>query len=242
MPLALLAFIAGILTILAPCVLPILPVVIGRSSAGFDVFKPYRVLLGLGASIFIFSILLKSLTIFLPIPPQVWQIVSGSVIIVFGLVYLFPKVWEEISNRIPFFASSQQNLSAATEKKGFWSDILVGSALGPVFAGCSPTYALIVATILPVDIVTGTLYLLIYIAGLILGLLPIVLFGRIVVRKLSGAARPDSIFKKILGVVFILIGLAIMFSFDKYLETQILQAGGVDWIIEFENETLREFR
>ena len=95
--LILLSFFAGILTVLAPCVLPLLPIIIGSSVAAKDKNKPYWITLGLVVSITIFTLILKASTLLLNVDPFVWKIVSGGIVIIFGLIYIFPKVWEKIT-------------------------------------------------------------------------------------------------------------------------------------------------
>jgi cytochrome c biogenesis protein CcdA len=53
-----LAFFAGILKILAPCVLPILPIILGNSASTKSFHKPLTIILLLAFSIFLISILL----------------------------------------------------------------------------------------------------------------------------------------------------------------------------------------
>ena len=79
--LALIAFIAGILTILAPCVLPIRPLILAGSIGENNKWYPYIVTLSLSLSIVIFTVLLKASTVLLEIPPEVWKYVSSVIIL-----------------------------------------------------------------------------------------------------------------------------------------------------------------
>lgn len=64
-------------------------------------------------------------------------------------------------------------------------DILTGAALGPVFSSCSPTYALIVAAVVPVSFFEGFLSIVAYAGGLAGMLLLIALLGSKRVRSPS---------------------------------------------------------
>ena len=55
MELLLLSFIAGVLTILAPCVVSVLPILLARSASSKDSRSPLAVILGLAGSIIIFT-------------------------------------------------------------------------------------------------------------------------------------------------------------------------------------------
>ena len=134
---------------------------------------------------------------------------------------------------------SSQLLDGAGTKDNILGDLLVGASLGPVFASCSPTYSLIVATVLPVSFFEGILYILVYSLGLAVVMLAISLLGRTLVNNLKIVANPNGWFKKILGVIFLLIGIAIVTGLDKQLETALINGGSVDWLIDFENSLLR---
>src|ERR1700690_1793561 len=96
MTLLLIAFIAGLLTVLAPCTLPLLPVIIGGSVSGqSNTWRALVIAASLGASGFAFTLLLKASTLFIAVPQSFWQIVSGGLLIIFGLVTLFPSIWDK---------------------------------------------------------------------------------------------------------------------------------------------------
>jgi len=111
---------------------------------------------------------------------------------------------------------------------------LLGAALGPVFNSCSPTYALIVAVVLPASFTTGVLYLLAYSLGLASILLLISIFGRSLASKLKWLSNPNGLFKRIVAIVFILVGLAVLFGLDKRVQTYILENGWYDPVMRVE--------
>ncbi|MCR4281249.1 MAG: cytochrome C biogenesis protein, partial [Candidatus Kaiserbacteria bacterium] len=78
------SFIAGVLTVLAPCILPLLPVVIGSSAMGRSRWTPYIVVGSLSVSIILFTFLLKAGTAFIMVPPYFWTSLSGGILILFG--------------------------------------------------------------------------------------------------------------------------------------------------------------
>lgn len=222
---------------LAPCILPLLPVVIGLSGAGRSKTTPYIVVGSLGASIVLFTYLLKASTAFIMVPPQVWTYLSGGIIFFFGLTLFFPHIWDKVPGMNKLSISSNKILGAGHQKKTVWGDIVVGAALGPVFSTCSPTYFVILASVLPASFLLGTVYLLAYTLGLMLILLFVALLGERFVSKLSGFSDPDSKFKRGIGVVFIVLGFLIAFGYEKKLETAILNIGFLD-ITKIEHKLL----
>ena len=107
-------------------------------------------------------------------------------------------------------------------------NILIGFSLGPVFSSCSPTYAIILAIVLPSSLLFGFAALVAYILGLAAVLLAIAIFGQKFIKNVKWIADPNGWFKKILGIVFILVGVAIMSGYDKKIEAAILDAGWID--------------
>jgi cytochrome c biogenesis protein CcdA/thiol-disulfide isomerase/thioredoxin len=222
------SYIAGVLTVLAPCVLPLLPIIIGSSVAANSRWKPFVITASLAFSLTLFTLLLKASTLLIDIPPEFWKYVSGGIIIFFGVITLFPNLWSDFSTKLGLSTKSDSLLEKSTEKGGLFGAILIGMSLGPVFASCSPTYSLILATVLPVNFAEGILYIITYALGLSSILLLISFLGRSLVNKLKVVANPNSWFKKILGILFIIVGLAIITGFDKKVETFILDSGYFD--------------
>jgi cytochrome c biogenesis protein CcdA len=225
MILVLTSFLAGVLTIGAPCVLPVLPIIIGGSVSEADKKKPYIIIASLSLSLIIFTLLLKASTLLIMVSPKFWAAVSGSIVLVFGIFTLWPHLWEKISDALKLSSTSNALLNQSTQKGGIIGSILIGAALGPVFSSCSPTYALIVATVLPQNFLTGLFYITIYVLGLALMLLLIAVFGQRLVAKLKWLADPESKFKKALGALFIIIGLLILTGTEKRIETYLVESG-----------------
>jgi len=235
-----LSFVAGILTVLAPCILPLLPVIVGGSSLnGNDTQKvslkqPLIIIASLIVSIVVFTLLLKFTTALLGIPTLVWMIISGGIVLLFGINLLFPVLWEKFMDVTKLSVAANRFMGSSQGKQGIQKDILLGAALGPIFNSCSPTYALIVAVILPVSFITGFGYLVAYAVGLGLILLLISIFGRVLVNKLKWASNPRGIFNKVIGIIFIVVGLVVIFGIDKQIQTYVLEQGLYDPIMQIE--------
>ncbi len=243
MLLLIISFLAGVLTILAPCTLPLLPVIIGSAVNGQGVEKPNLkkalvIASSLGASVVIFTILLKISTLFIDIPPAVWSIVSGLIILIFGFISLFPSIWERIPLVAKINTRSNKLMSLGYKKQGISGDIIIGASLGPVFSTCSPTYFIILATVLPQSLLFGFVCLLAYALGLAGVLLLVAFLGQRLVVRLGGISDTHGWFKKTLGALFIIIGIAILFGVDKKIEVALLKSNLFD-ITKVEQKLLR---
>ncbi len=241
MTLLIVSFIAGVLTVLAPCILPLLPVVIGSSVSGRSRSTPYVVVGSLALSIIVFTYILKVSTVFIKIPPYVWMYFSGGILTLFGIILVFPVLWAKVPG-IEYIAGGANKLvGTGYQKKGFWGDAIIGAALGPVFSTCSPTYFVILASVLPASFLLGTTYVLAYTLGLSLILLLIGLLGQRFVSKLNVFSDSRGWFKRGIGVLFILIGITIASGYEKKLEVKILDFGFFD-VTKIEQRLLERTR
>lgn len=236
------ALAAGVLTTLAPCVLPLLPVIVGGSvvppsaaepttAGGVAVASRVRapsrraliIVTSLGVSVVAFTLLLKASTSLLGVPPQVWQYVSGGILVALGLAGLFPAQWDRVSAALRLQGRSTQRLAQADARGGDLGAVLTGAALGPVFSSCSPLYAYVVVTVLPASLGEGVVLLGAYVVGLCATLLAIALLGQRLVRRLGWAADPHGWFRRGLGLVFLLVGVGVMLGWDRALQTWLIE-------------------
>ena len=236
------SILAGVLTVLAPCVLPLLPVIIGASEVGERRIskRAIAVVASLSVSVIAFTILLKASTLLIDIPQVFWSWFSGVVIILVGLAMLFPSFWLKVPYVNKISMVSNQVVGKGYQKKNYKGDILIGLALGPVFTTCSPTYLFIIATVLPATLITGLVYLVGFTAGLAVSLLVIAYFGQQVINKVSAHIATTGVIKKVFGVLIILVGIAVLTGYDKKLETLILDSG-YGATINFENSLIDRF-
>lgn len=238
MELLIVSFLAGVLTILAPCVVSVIPILLARSASGSEARRPFFVILGLSVSIIIFTVLLKASTILLGVSADVWKIISGGIVLLFGVFTLFPSLWEWLMLKTRFVFRAQNTLGEAAKYRGAWGDVLLGASLGPVFSACSPTYALLVATVLPVQPLVGLGYLLVFVVGLALMLTLIAVGGRKVIAALGWGINPRGWFRRVLGIILIVIGIMIIAGLDKLLLTQLVESGWYDFQIELESRLM----
>lgn len=233
------SFLAGVLTILAPCIVSAIPLLLARGGSTGRQRSTLFVIVGLSASIIIFTVLLKASSLLLGVPAEVWKIISGGIILAFGLFTLFPGLWEAISLKTRFIFKAQDTMGKAGKQSGPWGDLLLGASLGPVFSACSPTYALIVAVVLPTQPIVGLLYLAAFVIGLALMLALIALFGNSLLKRLGWGLNPRGVFRRVLGIVLIIIGILIVFGLDKTLLGILVENGWYDFQITLESQLMR---
>ncbi|NYF11421.1 cytochrome c biogenesis protein CcdA [Leifsonia sp. AK011] len=241
--LLLVSFVAGVLTVAAPCVLPLLPVIVGgsivRTDASSEVaqrqwFRPLVIAASLAVSVIVFTLLLKATTSLLGVPQQVWQILAGTIVVAFGLTLLFPQAWERIMTATGLQRRANEAMDRSYRRGGIAGDILLGASLGPTFSSCSPTYALIIATVLPASFAEGLLYIVAYAVGLAGALLLVAFLGQAFARKLGWLSAPRGWFRVTIGVLMVVVGLAVALGIDKVVQAFVIEQGWYDPIAHLE--------
>ena len=226
MELLFLAFLAGALTVLSPCVLPVLPVILAGSSGAKDRKAPFYIIGSLLLSVFAFTMLLKGSTALIGIPTSFWLVFSGILVIAVGFSFLYPEAWDKLALKIGLGSlTAKLNKSASESNNPRSKQVLLGLSLGPIFTSCSPTYGIILATILPASFIQGTIYIAFYMLGLSFILLLIAIGGQSVISKLGWAADPSGKFRKVMAIILIATGLLIATGYIKTAEKWLVDRG-----------------
>lgn len=220
-----LAFFAGVLTVLSPCVIPLLPVILAGSAAESNRRNAYVIIASLAVSVIAFTLLIRGATALLGVPTDVWLIVSGSLVMFIGATLAFPSLWERISTRSGLQRVSGELVGSSARRTGVTRSVLLGLSLGPVFTSCSPTYGLILAAVLPTSFAVGFANLIAYTIGLSAVMLLIALGGQSVTRRMKWAVNPKGAFRRGLGAVLIVVGVLIATGVVKDIETWLVDRG-----------------
>ncbi len=219
----LISFFSGILTILAPCVLPLLPVILWGSLAGQNKKRPYIIITSLILSLLLFTLLLKASTVLIHVNPIVWEYISGGLLILFSVTLIFPSLWTWLMDITGIEKLSQTSLENANNQEWIWWPIALGAALGPVFSSCNPTYTVLLATILPTSLSLWLIGLLAYFLGLWIVLLLIVHFGRSAIGRFAFFSNPRGLFRRVLWIIILIVGLLVVTGYIKKVEAYVIE-------------------
>src|SRR5579863_505918 len=114
--LLLFSFLAGIVTILSPCILPILPIVLSGTISG-DKKRPLGIILGFILSFTFFTLFLATIVKLTGIPTNALRVIAGVILLFFGLSLIIPSaqaVIEKLFTKLSIFAPK------ANPHAGFW--------------------------------------------------------------------------------------------------------------------------
>ncbi len=211
--LLLVAFVAGIVTALSPCVLPVLPVILAGGTTGNE-RQPYAIVAGLVVSFTVFTLTATAVLSALGLPDDLLRNIAIVVVALVGLSLLWPRLGQAFER--PFARFSR--LDSRRAGGGF----LLGICLGLVFTPCAGPVIGAVATVaatqdLSLDAVLVTLA---YALGAGLVLLGIAIAGRrgLALPRFKTAAP---MIRRALGGAVLLVAILMAFNVDTRLQTNL---------------------
>jgi len=218
------AFLAGIVTILSPCILPILPIILTSTLGGQAIGKarPIGVVLGFVLSFTFFTLFLSTIVQATALSADTLRLFSVFVIASFGVSLLIPQ-FQLILERS--FSKLAGLMPQSTQRKGFGGGILIGLSLGLLWTPCvGPILASVISLAL-----TGTvtfdafLITLSYSLGTAIPMFLIMIGGQTALKKVPWLLTNTATIQKIFGVIMILTALAIFTNVDRTFQTFILK-------------------
>ena len=217
------AFLAGIVTILSPCILPILPIVLSSSIGGKETgrARPVGVVVGFIASFTFFTLFLSTLVKASGISPDVLRTVSVFVIAGFGISLLIPRFQLFVEK---LFSQATRFLPRGNTQTGFGPGLLIGLSLGLLWTPCvGPILASVISLA-----ITGTVTLdafmitFAYSLGTAVPLFLVMAGGQNMLRKIPWLLSNTGRIQKVFGVVMIVTAIGIFFNVDRTFQTYIL--------------------
>lgn len=219
--LILFAFLAGVVTIASPCILPILPLVLS-AGLGEGKRKPFGVVVGFIASFTFFTLALAALVRLTGLSANALRTLSVVIIGLFGLSLLFPQfqLWmEHLFSRLSSLAPKSGQTS------GFFGGFLLGLSLGLLWTPCVGPILASVITLAATSTVTlvSVFIVFAYALGTGLPMLLIIYGGRQLLKKVPWLLKNTGKIQKAFGVIMLLVAVGIFFNVDRTFQTYVIQ-------------------
>jgi len=214
------AFLAGVVTVLSPCILPLLPIILS-SADGRGKQKPVGVVLGFVASFTFFTLFLSSIVKLSGIPVDSLRLFSILVLAIFGGSLLIPQIQLQIEIVFSKFANL---VPSGQGHSGFLGGVLIGLSLGLLWTPCVGPILASVISLAITGTVTGQAFLITmaYAVGTAIPMFIIMLAGSTALQKIPWLVRNTSKIQKAFGVLMILTALGIFLNVDRRFQTWIL--------------------
>lgn len=214
------AFLAGIVTVLSPCILPLLPIILS-SADGSGKQKPLGVVIGFVASFTFFTLFLSTIVRLSGISAEFLRFFSIAVLALFGASLLIPQIQASIEMLFSRFA----NLMPSGQKRtGLWGGLVIGLSLGMLWTPCvGPILASVISLAITGTVTTQAfLITLAYALGTAIPMFMIMLAGSTALQKVPWLLRNTSKIQRAFGVLMILTAIGIFFNVDRRFQTFIL--------------------
>jgi cytochrome c biogenesis protein CcdA/thiol-disulfide isomerase/thioredoxin len=207
------AFVAGVVTAISPCVLPVLPVVFAGGATGGR-RRPYAIVAGLVASFAAFTLAATALLSALGLPDDLLRNIAIAVVLLVGLSLLFPFLGAFVER--PFRALGRRR--PGDTGGGF----LLGASLGLLFTPCAGPVIAAVATLAATSrfSVEAVLVTVAYSVGAGIVLLVFALAGQSGIRLRPLRARAPRV-RQALGAVIAAAAVLMIFGLDLKLTTYV---------------------
>ena len=111
------AFLAGLVTALSPCILPVLPLLLS-AGIGQGNWRPDGIILGLTLSFTFFTLSLTAIVHATGISPDFLRWLAIILISFFGLTMIFPQLEQWFSNKLTSIASLGQSVQSQADQSG----------------------------------------------------------------------------------------------------------------------------
>jgi cytochrome c biogenesis protein CcdA/thiol-disulfide isomerase/thioredoxin len=220
----LLAYFGGILTILSPCILPVLPFVFARADRSF-MRSTLPLLAGMAAT---FAIVATLAAI-----GGGWAIRANAIgrwaalilLALFGIALVFPSISDRMTRPLVALGARLTERQPG-EKESVWSSAILGVATGLLWAPCAGPILGIIFTAAALQGASAgtTLLLLAYALGAATSLAAALLIGGKVFARMKKSLGASERIRQVLGVL-VLIGVgAIAFGLDTRVLAKLSSA------------------
>jgi len=227
-----LAFIAGLVTLLNPCVLPLLPIVIGAALQENNK-APLALALGLSLSFSLFGIFILAFGFSLGIDQDSIRIFAAYLLLILGIMVLIPKLNQAFSKIMTPVASGGNQLMAKVSGSGLTGQFMVGALLGLVWSPCvGPTLGVAIAAASQGEnLFVSMMTFFIFSLGVSVSLLAFAYGSRATLSMRKKSYQNMAKWAKpALGLLLVGVSLMILTGLDKVLETMMLE-NAPDWLI-----------
>ncbi len=223
-PSLILVFLAGIVTIMKPCCLPVVPIIFS-GSAGHK-YRPFAIVTGMTLSFTTMGVLVSAFGATFGSFAGTLRSIAILFIMGMGVVLFdedvnteFIKLSSALTQGIRQRFSSLGGYSSKLPEGGLAGGFLLGMSLGIIWIPCvGPILGAVLAYVASVgNVPYGAWMLFVYSVGMSLPMLTIAYYGKRVTARYRWFVRHGPALKKLSGLVLILIGVMLLFNIDKLM-------------------------
>jgi cytochrome c biogenesis protein CcdA len=231
-PTFILAFLAGVVTVATPCVIPILPPLLA-GSVGHRL-RPLLIVSGSAITFTLMGGLFSAIGVATGGYGRIMRLFFIALIIGFGVIWVDQDL-NELYTKYSSMILGKFVKNPRPQKDSLMGAFVLGLSLGIVWIPCvGPILGAVLSFVaLQGNLVSGSLMLISYSIGLGLPMLAIAYGGKHISKEVEWTKKNSVKIEKIAGWVLILTGLSMLFGLDQWIQTFLLP-----YFPEFESKLL----
>ena len=213
-----LALLAGLLTIASPCILPVMPILLGTSVDRPDRVRPLFIVAGFILTFASFAMLLGAVSSVVHVAQEALRNTGIALLALSGLLRLWPRPYDWLVARLQqplqrIGASVAPGLKAGSSNGG---GLVLGMSLGAVWTPCAgPVLASILVLVVKAQDLGWSAWLLtLYAIGAAIPMLAIIYGGQYMTQRVRVVARFAPRLQQGFGVLVMVTALAIYLQYD----------------------------
>lgn len=209
------ALLAGIVTIAAPCTLPVLPILLGSALGNHGRTRPIFMALGFIATFAAITLIFHFVTTLAGLEADQLRNVAIMLLAVFGVLLLWPGLYEWLSPNIAAVTGGWIS-PAMQSRTDVLGGFLLGTTLGLVWTPCAGPVLGSILTLLATQTngVWAAALLLAYAVGAAIPMLAIAYGGQYAVRHVRNFAPYTHRLQQVFGVLVVGFAAAMFFQYD----------------------------
>jgi cytochrome c biogenesis protein CcdA len=242
------AFLAGIVTIASPCILPLLPIVLS-GSAGSGKLRPYGIVAGFIVTFTVVTLTFSILVQATGLSPNALRWAAVVMLAAFGLVMLVPRfqLWFEslagrlataghrvqaaasagsgaVPSALAAIGDAPTQVGSGRRSNGFVGGLIVGVTLGLVWTPCVGPIMASVITLAATGALSATSIgvTIAYALGTGIPMLLLIIGGKAIVSRLSGIKKAGLTIQRIFAGLMIVVAAAIALNLDRQFQSFVL--------------------
>lgn len=221
--LAIFAFIAGVVIVLSPCILPVLPIILTSTIGSQHTYsRPLGVVAGFVLSFTFFTLFLSTIVRISGLPADALRTFSIVVIGLFGVSLLVPRVQVLLEQ---LFSKLSSRVPVGSQRPGFVGGLLIGVSLGLLWTPCvGPILASVISLALTGSVtLDAAIITMAYASGTAIPMFMIMVGGQKALTRVPWLVRNTANIQKAFGVIMILTAVGIYFNVDRSFQVYILE-------------------
>lgn len=213
-----LALLAGVVTVAAPCTLPMLPILLGASVGQTGRLRPAMIAAGFVMSFSATALALTAITRIFDFDPNSLRTGATVLLLGFGLLMIWPRPFEFLPVRLNGLIGAGP-AGSALSRQGNLGGFILGTTLGLVWTPCAGPVLGSILTVIATstDTAWASVLLVVYAIGAAIPMLAIAYGGQAVTTRVRSVAAISPRLQQGFGAIVIAFAVASYLQYDTLI-------------------------